>query len=77
MARFRLMEKDNQGNKIGPHSMGPVVRGRFSKRFVAGSIIESDQPLDQVFRGKFVKLDDGPSPEPAEPKPSKGKSKRK
>ncbi len=75
MARFRLMERDAMGNKVGPHSVGPVVNGRFAKTYKAGDVIESDRPLDQVFRGKFERLD-GPSPEPeAESKPQKAKGR--
>ncbi len=72
--RFRLMERDNQGNKTGPHSMGKVVRGKFSEKYKRGDIITTDEPLDTLFRGKFERLDGGgPSPEPAEPRRRKGR----
>jgi hypothetical protein len=71
--KFRLMEKDAQGNKTGSHSQGKVVRGRFSERYRAGDIITTDEPLDKLFRGKFERLDGGPSPEPAEPRRRKGR----
>jgi hypothetical protein len=64
--RFRLREKDGNGNPVGVHLMGKVVNGRFSRRVMPGEIVESNEPLDQLFKNKFEKLD-GDVPEPTKP----------
>lgn len=73
MAKFRLMEKDAQGNKTGRHCMGPVVKGHFSRIVRPGEVIESNDPLDVLFKNKFERLPDAtPEPEPeAEPRQAK------
>ena len=77
MARFRLMERDAAGNKVGCHFMGKVVRGVFTTVVKPGQIVESDEPLDQLFRNKFQRLDDGPKPEPeAEPSETPKRSRK-
>ncbi len=63
MALYRLMTRDRHGLKVGSHSMGPLVGGTFSRVVKPGEIIESEQPLDQLFRNKFEKIAD-PTPEP-------------
>lgn len=75
MARYRLMLKDAAGNRTGSHSMGPVGKNRRWARVVKpGEIVESDQPLDELFRNKFERLPDGPMVEPeAEPKTKRHK----
>lgn len=70
--RFRLMEKDAVGNRTGAHYMGPVKLGKFSKVVRPGEIIESDKPLDEVYRNKFERLHD-PTPEPSETKPKRSR----
>jgi len=79
MARYRLMEKDNMGNKIGPHSCGKVVRGRFTEHYLPGQIVESDMPLDKLFRGKFERVSDSNAPvsKPEIVKQGKAKGKRR
>lgn len=56
MAKYRLgindSLKDTQGNLTGSHRIGNV-------RYVRGDIVESDEPLDKLFRGKFVKVSEG------------------
>lgn len=47
--KFRLKEKDDQGNKIGAHRDGSV-------RYHRGDIIESDKPLDEILRNKFERV---------------------
>lgn len=49
--KFRITEKDNQGNITGPHRTG-------NKRYRAGQIVESDQPLDRLFKNKFELVPD-------------------
>ncbi len=72
MALFRLMTRDRHGLKVGSHSMGPVENGVFSRVVRPGEIIESEQPLDTLFRNKFEKIRDDVTPEPeAEPKTAK------
>ncbi len=74
MALYRLMTRDRHGLKVGSHSMGPVVGGVFSRVVRPGEIIESEQPLDQLFRNKFERVHDDVTPEPepqAEPKTTK------
>ncbi len=61
--RFRIVERDAMGNRGGPHSQGPVKHGGFSEHYVAGQIVESDRPLDELFRGKFERLGSQPEPE--------------
>ncbi len=71
MALYRLMTRDRHGLKVGKHSMGPVEGGVFSRVVKPGEIIESEQPLDQLFRNKFERVHDvTPEPE-AEPKTAK------
>jgi hypothetical protein len=49
--KFQLMEKDSVGNKTGTHRIG-------AKRYCAGEVMESNDPLDTLFRNKFVKVPD-------------------
>ena len=60
MAKYRLKTNDGHGNKIGRHCIGPIVNGHFSQTVQPGSIIESDQPLDQLFRNKFELISNEP-----------------
>jgi len=48
--KFQLLEKDGT-DKVGSHRIGSVV-------YRAGDIVESNVRLDQIFRNKFVKVDD-------------------
>lgn len=48
------MEDDGRGNKTGPHRIEEKV-------YRAGETIETDQPLDKLFRNKFIRLPDGKS----------------
>ncbi len=74
--RFRLMEKDAQGNRTGKHLVGGMVGGKFKgRKYKAGDVVESDRPLDTLFRGKFIRLPDAEPPE-AEAHEVKGKAKR-
>jgi hypothetical protein len=72
--KFRLMTTDKMGNKVGGHSQGKVKNGRFSEHYERGQILESDRPLDTLFRGKFERLD-GPSPAPESEPKAKGRRK--
>ncbi|MBN1362562.1 MAG: hypothetical protein JW993_18335 [Sedimentisphaerales bacterium] len=79
MTRFRLTLKDPAGNRTGPHVFHLGGRGGNMRRrkIHAGQIVESDEPLDQLFRGKFIRLSD-PAPQQddtalAEPKAKKRK----
>jgi hypothetical protein len=49
--KFKLTEQDGQGNKTGVHRIG-------AERYHAGDIIESDIPLDDLFRNKFERVPD-------------------
>ncbi len=49
--KYQLKEKDQAGNKIGPHRIG-------NKKYHAGDILQSDMPLDKLFRGKFERVAD-------------------
>lgn len=49
--KYQLREKDQAGNKIGPHRIG-------NKKYYAGDVLESSMPLDKLFRGKFVRVAD-------------------
>ena len=51
MARYRLKEQDGQGNKTGMHRVG-------NRRYRAGQTLESDQPLDKLFKNKFDRVED-------------------
>lgn len=77
MARFRLTLKDASGNKTGPHHMGPVhpKTRRWAKVIKPGEVVETDQPLDELFRGKFERLPDL-KPEP-EAEPTAKRTRRK
>ena len=56
--KFQLTKSDNQGNKTGLHRVG-------NERYHAGDVIETDQPLDKLFRNKFVRVPDTtPASEP-------------
>lgn len=43
--------RDAQGNLTGSHRVGNV-------RYERGAVIETDQPLDELFRGKFFPVGD-------------------
>lgn len=75
--RFRLMTKDASGNKAGVHHMGPVnpKTRRWAKTIRPGEIVESDEPLDELFRNKFERLPDI-TPEP-EAEPTAKRTRRK
>ena len=49
--KFRMTKSDNQGNKTGVHRVG-------NEKYHAGDVIESDQPLDVLFRNKFERVPD-------------------
>jgi hypothetical protein len=53
--KFRLLERDARNNKIGSHRIG-------NKKYKAGDVLESNRPLDTIFRGKFVRLTDQNTP---------------
>ncbi len=56
--KFELLEKDDAGNRVGPHQVGNQI-------FRAGQVLESDAPLDQIFRNKFKRVHDNtPSSKP-------------
>jgi hypothetical protein len=56
--KFRLTESDNQGNKTGLHRIENQI-------YQAGDVIESDRPLDVMFRNKFERVsDDTPASQP-------------
>ena len=46
-----MTKSDNQGNKTGVHRVG-------NEKYHAGDVIESDQPLDVLFRNKFERVPD-------------------
>lgn len=64
MAKYRLMERDSAGNRTGIHFFPGTARTLDGKAAVAtkvikpGEVLESDEPLDQLFRNKFEKLDE-------------------
>ena len=65
--RFRLKTDDGNGNRTGKHLMGPVRNRKFRRTVLPGEVVESDQPLDQLFKNKFERIDDAtPKPEPDE-----------
>lgn len=47
-----MLEKDDAGNRVGPHQIGNQI-------FRAGQVIDSDAPLDKIFRNKFERVHDG------------------
>jgi len=69
MARFRLTTTAAAGNRTGQHVI-PQPDGKPSKVIRPGEVIESDKPLDKLFRNKFERLGgDVTEPEPeAKPK---------
>ncbi len=73
--RFRLRQTDDMGNKTGKHCMGTPTKGNhFPTIIKPGQIVESDQPLDQIFHNKFERLPDESEPEPQQ---AKGKKQAK
>ena len=48
--KFRLLKEDKFGVMIGPHY-------EKNKRYKPGDVLESDRPLDQIFKGKFEPVD--------------------
>src|SRR5512146_2893247 len=57
--KFRLREKDPVGNKIGTHQCG-------DRLYRAGEVVESERPLDKLFRNKFDKVPDATPASPGE-----------
>jgi len=47
--KFQLTKEDKQGNKTGLHRVG-------NQRYRAGDVLETDLPLDKLFRNKFERV---------------------
>ena len=47
--KFRLSVEDRQRNKTGAHLIG-------NRLYHAGEVVESDRPLDKLFKNKFEKV---------------------